>query len=112
MYVVLDLHTPLLGQPAITKLELEATLDSTDIQTLKEMYPSLCGGLGRLQQPYTIKGHEGATGFQSTAKFPGHGHSTWEIHYSPSRKRQAIETCSQRRMNGCGDMLSKTLLTI
>lgn len=55
LYVVRDLHTPLLGRPAITKLELVARLDSIDTQTLKETYPSLCSGLGRVQQPYTIK---------------------------------------------------------
>lgn len=55
LYVVHDLYTPLLGRPAITKLELVARLDSIDTQTLKETYPSLCTGLGRVQQPYTIK---------------------------------------------------------
>lgn len=55
LYVVRGLHTPLLGRPAITKLGLVARLDTIDTQTLKETYPSLCSGLGRVQQPHTIK---------------------------------------------------------
>lgn len=55
LYVVRGLHTPLLGRPAILKLGLVARLDAIDTETLKETYPSLCSGLGRVIQPHTIK---------------------------------------------------------
>ncbi len=55
VYVVKDLHTALLGRPAILKLNLVARLDSVDANILKRMYPKLCLGLGMVRQPYTIK---------------------------------------------------------
>ncbi len=55
VYVVKDLHTVLLGRPAILKLNLVARLDSVDANILKRMYPKLCQGLGMVRQPYTIR---------------------------------------------------------
>lgn len=53
--MVKDLHTALLGLPAILKLNLVARLDNVDANILKRMYPKLCQGLGMVRQPYTIK---------------------------------------------------------
>lgn len=53
--MVKDLHTALLGRPAILKLNLVARLDSADANILKKMYPKLCQGLCMARQPYTIK---------------------------------------------------------
>lgn len=50
-----NLHTALLGRPVLTKLKLVDRLDNIDMDTVKVTYPKLCGGLGLLQQPYTIK---------------------------------------------------------
>ncbi|KAJ8404554.1 hypothetical protein AAFF_G00338210 [Aldrovandia affinis] len=63
VHVIRNLHTALLGRPAITKLELVARLDTVDLGTLKDSYPNLCSGLGLIQQPYTIKLKPGAEPF-------------------------------------------------
>ena len=54
IYVVIDLHTALLGRPAIEQLQLACRVDSITMESLKQQYPKLCSGLG-LQRPYAIK---------------------------------------------------------
>ncbi len=63
VYIIRNLHTALLGRPAISKLGLVARLDSIDIETLKMNYPKLCSGLGEVRQPYLISLKPGATPF-------------------------------------------------
>lgn len=45
----------LLGLPAIVALGLLVRVDSVVMETFKSRYPSLCSGLGEVQQPYAIK---------------------------------------------------------
>ena len=55
IYVVKDLHTALLGRPAIEKLQLVCRVDGITMESLKQQYPKLCSGLGLVQRPYSIK---------------------------------------------------------
>jgi len=55
IYVVKHLNTVLLSRPASVNLRLVARVDSIDLDAVKWQYPKLCGGLGLVQQQYTIK---------------------------------------------------------
>ncbi|CAJ1066366.1 hypothetical protein KUCAC02_008792 [Xyrichtys novacula] len=55
LYVINDLHIALLSRPPSVKLNLVSRVDSVDKAEMEESYPELCQGLGKLQQPYTIK---------------------------------------------------------
>lgn len=63
VYIIRNLHTALLGRPAIAKLELVARLDNIDMEILKTSYPKLCSGLGEVRQPYVIRLKPGASPF-------------------------------------------------
>ena len=76
MYVVKGLNKPLLGRPAIEKLELlrsVATVSNSDVspqsKTPIEEFPELFQGLGKLRGDHVIKLQEGAKPFaQSTPR--------------------------------------------
>ncbi len=55
IYVVKDLHTALLGRPAIEQLQLVSRVDSITMESVKQQYPKLCSGLGLVRRPYSIK---------------------------------------------------------
>ena len=55
IYVVEDLHTALLGRPAIEQLQLVCRVDSITMEDVKQQYPKLCSGLGLVRRPYSIK---------------------------------------------------------
>ena len=55
IYVVKDLHTALLGRPAIEQLQLVCRVDSITMESVKQQYPKLCSGLGLVRRPYSIK---------------------------------------------------------
>lgn len=56
---------------ASLELGLVARLDSISVVTLKGTYPNLCRGLGRIQQPYTIKLKPGAVPHSLKTQHPG-----------------------------------------
>ncbi|KAJ8332613.1 hypothetical protein SKAU_G00424020 [Synaphobranchus kaupii] len=55
IYVLKHLKVALLSRPASVRLRLVARVDSIDLETVKQIYPKLCRGLGLIQQKYTIK---------------------------------------------------------
>ena len=55
IYVVKDLHTALLGRPAIEQLQLVCRVDNVTMESVKQQYPKLCEGLGLVKRPYSIK---------------------------------------------------------
>ena len=55
IYVVKDLHTALLGRPAIEQLQLVCRVDNITMESVKQQYPKLCDGLGLVKRPYSIK---------------------------------------------------------
>lgn len=63
IYVVKDLHTALLGRPAIQQLQLVSRADSITMDTVKQQYPKLCSGLGLVRRPYALKLKPGAVPF-------------------------------------------------
>ncbi|XP_034075852.1 uncharacterized protein K02A2.6-like [Gymnodraco acuticeps] len=63
VYVIRRLQTALLGRPASVALKLVARLDNVTMDTLKTNYPTVCSGLGEVQQPYAIKLKPGAQPF-------------------------------------------------
>ena len=68
VYVVKNLHTPLLGRPAIESLEILARIGSTTVkQTPKEKFPGLFQGLGKLDGEYHITLKPGATPYSLNA---------------------------------------------
>ena len=60
VYVVENLHKPLLGRPAIEVLKLLTRIGSVDEQSSISRFQHLFEGLGRLKEPYMIKLMEGA----------------------------------------------------
>ena len=67
IYVVKDLHKPLLGQPAIEALGLIARVGEIQReQNPEQLFPGLFTGLGKLQGEYTIKLRYGAKPFSLT----------------------------------------------
>ena len=68
IYVVKQLHKQLLGRPAIEALGLAIRTGAvtTHSQGPWEEFPSLFKGLGKLNQPYTIKLHPDATPFSQS----------------------------------------------
>ena len=69
VYVVPDLHMPLLGQPAIQALELVKQVGSVEDKTFdpQKAFPALFRNLGKLSRPYHIQMKEGAKPFALTA---------------------------------------------
>ena len=62
MYVIRNLHIPLLGRPAIESLEILARIGSTTVKkTPKEKFPGLFQRLGKLDREYHIALKPGAT---------------------------------------------------
>lgn len=55
IYVMKDLHTALLGRPAIEQLRLVCRVDSITMESVKQRCPKLCSGLGLVRKPYSIK---------------------------------------------------------
>ena len=59
VYVVKDLHEPLLGRPAIEALNLvqrvQAVKTESQSASVREMHPKLFSGLGRMSETYTIR---------------------------------------------------------
>ena len=55
VYVVENLHKPLLGRPTIEALKLLTRIGSVDKQSPISRFQHLFEGLGRLKEPYTIK---------------------------------------------------------
>ena len=68
VYVVSDLHMPLLGRPAIQALELVKQVGSVEDKTFdpQKVFPALFRNLGKLQRPYHIQMKEGAKPFALT----------------------------------------------
>ena len=68
VYVVPDLHIPLLGRPAIKALELVKWIGSVKDKTFdtQKAFPALFQNLGKLQRPYHIQMKEGAKPFALT----------------------------------------------
>ena len=67
IYVVKDLHKPLLGRPAIEALGLVARVGEVQQeQNPEQLFPGLFTGLGKLQGEYTIKLRDGAKPFSLT----------------------------------------------
>ena len=62
VYVVRGLYKPLLGQPAITALQILKRVGAVGVQP-EEEFPQLFTGLGKLSEEYTIKLKDGATPF-------------------------------------------------
>ena len=69
VYVVPDLHIPLLGRPAIQALELVKRVCSVEDKTFdtQKAFPAVFQNLGKLQRPYHIQMKEGAKPFVLTA---------------------------------------------
>ena len=69
VYVVPDLHIPLLGRLAIKALELVKRIGSVEDKTFdtQKAFPALFQNLGKLQRPYHIQMKEGAKPFALTA---------------------------------------------
>ena len=69
VYVVPDLHMPLLVRPAIQALELVKRVGSVEDETFdtQKAFPALFRSLGKLQRPYHIQMKEGAKPFALTA---------------------------------------------
>ena len=69
VYVVPDLHMPLLVRPAIQALELVKQVGSVEDETFdtQKAFPALFRSLGKLQRPYHIQMKEGAKPFALTA---------------------------------------------
>ena len=64
IYVVKDLHTSLLGRPAIEALNLIVRVDAVDTgEKYKAAFPKLFEGLGSIPGEYTIQLEEHATPF-------------------------------------------------
>ncbi|KAJ8369269.1 hypothetical protein SKAU_G00092970 [Synaphobranchus kaupii] len=55
IYVLKHLKVALLSRPVSVRLRLVARVDSIDLETVMQIYPKLCRGLGLIQQKYTIK---------------------------------------------------------
>jgi len=55
IYIVKNLHTPLLGLPVITNLNLVAKICDVNKQVVVYKFPELFTGLGKLQGEYDIK---------------------------------------------------------
>ncbi|CAM4728520.1 unnamed protein product [Leuciscus chuanchicus] len=55
IYVVRNLRVALLSRTASVRLKLIARVDTINEETVNKAYPKLCEGLGRVQNPYTIK---------------------------------------------------------
>lgn len=55
IYVVKNLRVALLSRSASVRLKLIARMDTIDLESIKQLYPKLCEGLGLVQKPYTIK---------------------------------------------------------
>ena len=67
VYVVAGLKTPLLGRPAIKALGLVARVDTVilnDKETVKQEFPKLFNGLGKLEGEYEIVLEPDAKPFQ------------------------------------------------
>ena len=69
VYVVPDLHIPLLGRPAIQALELVKRVGFVEDKTFdtQKAFPAVFQNLGKLQRPYHIQMKEGAKPFALTA---------------------------------------------
>ena len=68
VYVVPDLHMPLLGRPAIQILEPVKRVGSVEDKTFdtQKAFPALFQNLGKLQRPYHIQMKEGVKPFALT----------------------------------------------
>ena len=70
IYVVSDLHKPLLGRPAISALGLLKRVQAIEwcigANNPEDLFPKLFQGLGKTQGEYKIKLKEGATPFSLT----------------------------------------------
>ncbi len=67
VYVVKDLHKPLLGRPSIEALGLIARVRGVQLnKSPDQAFPELFKGFGKLQEEYTIKLREGAKPFSLT----------------------------------------------
>ena len=62
VYVIRGFYKPMLGQPAITALQILKRVGAVGVQP-EEEFPQLFTGLGKLNEEYTIKLKEGATPF-------------------------------------------------
>ena len=67
VYIMADLHKPLLGRPAIEALSflkrIRAIEQKSESSDPADLFPQLFTGLGKMEGEYTIKLKEGATPF-------------------------------------------------
>ena len=67
IYVVRGLTRPLLGKPALEALQVVTlNIQSVTSENVRERFPKLFNGLGKLDGAYTIKLHEDATPYALT----------------------------------------------